>query len=316
VRRAIGRAGAVAAVASGLAAVAACTAAPGSGAGESPRASGPVVLAVADNTAFTRDLAAGARAVAADAGLEVVVVDAAGDPDRQAEQLEIAAEMRAAAVIVDAVDSGDPAARVAPVTDADIPVVALDTALPGVPLASYVTSDNVDGGRQAAQRLARLVGYDGAVLHLEGNPATNVSRERGQGFEEGLRDFPGVVVVARVTADFDRDVALSVMSDLLAANPGIEGVFAESDSMALGAVEALRDRAGRDVQVVGYGADGPGLGAVRTGTVAATVDVRAEELGEVAMQQAVAAATGQPVAEVVAVPVALLDRDDLNQPAR
>jgi ABC-type sugar transport system substrate-binding protein len=290
---------------------ASCTAGPGDDAadGGSP---GTIVLAVADNTASARDVAAGARAVAAEAGVEVVVVDAAADPDLQAEQLEIAAEMRVGAVIVNAVDVGDPAARVAPVVDAGIPVVALDTALADVPLASYVTSDNVDGGRQAAQRLARVVGYDGLVLHLEGNPAANVSRERGQGFEEGLRDFPGVVVVARQTADFDRDVALAVMSDLLAGNPGIEGVFAESDSMALGAVEALRERAGREVHVIGYGADGPGLGAVRTGTMAATVDVRSEELGEAAMRQAVAAARGEPVEEVVAVPVTLVDADDLS----
>ncbi|MGF1662427.1 MAG: substrate-binding domain-containing protein [Kineosporiaceae bacterium] len=309
-----GRAVVVVACAAAAGAAAACTAVSEPGAGASPAGSGPIVLAVADNTAFARDVAAGARSVAAETGREVVVVDAAGDPDRQAEQLEIATEMQAAAVIVNAVDIGDPAARVAPVADAGIPLVALDTALPGVPLASYVTSDNVDGGRQAAQRLAALVGYNGAVLHLEGNPATNVSRERGQGFEEGLRDFPGVVVVSRVTADFDRDVALSVMSDLLAANPGIEGVFAENDSMALGAVEALRDRAGVDVQVVGYGADGPGIGAVRTGTLAGTVDVRAEELGEVAMRQAVGVASGQQVEDVVAVPVALVDREDLNSP--
>ncbi|MGF1647151.1 MAG: substrate-binding domain-containing protein [Kineosporiaceae bacterium] len=311
-----GRAVAAAVGAGVLGTAAACTLTPGRDAGGTPGEAGPIVLAVADNTAFTRDVAAGARSVAAEAGVEVVVVDAAADPDLQAEQLQIAAEMRSAAVIVNAVDVGDPAARAAPVAEAGIPIVALDTALPGVPLASYVTSDNVDGGRQAAQRLARLVGYDGLIVHLEGTPATNVSRERGQGFDEGLRDFPGVVVAARVTADFDRDVALSVMSDLLAANPRIVGVFAESDPMALGAVEALRDRAGDDVQVVGYGADGPGVGAVRTGTVAATIDVRAEELGEVAMRQAVAAAAGEPVGDVVAVPVTLVDREDLSQPGR
>jgi ribose transport system substrate-binding protein len=298
-------------------AVAACTAAdeePQAGA-TADAAGATVVLAVADNSAFTRDLAVGARRVAEAAGAEVVVVDADADPALQAEQLAVAAEMGVDSVIVNAVDVGDPAERVAPLVDADIPIVALDTALDDVPVASYVASDNVDGGRQAAQRLARLVGYNGLILHIEGNPATSVSRERGQGFEEGLRDFPGVVVVSRESADFDRDVALGLVSDLLAANPGVVGVFAENDPMALGAIEALGERAGRDVQVVGYGGDGSGLGALRAGTLAATVDVRAEELGATAMQQALAAAAGGTTEDVVAVPIGLIDAQDLSAPA-
>lgn len=303
-----------AAVATAVAAcvLASCTSSGEAGAGEGSGGAATVVLAVADNSAFTRDLAVGARRVAEAAGGEVVVVDADSDPDRQAEQVAIAVEMGVDAVIVNAVDVGDPADRVLPLVEADIPVVALDTALDGVPLASYVASDNVDGGRQAAQRLARLVGYNGLVLHVEGNPATSVSRERGQGFEEGLRDFPGVVVVSRESADFDRDVALTLVSDLLAANPGVVGVFAENDPMALGAIEALGQRAGRDVQVVGYGGDGSGLGAVRAGTLAATVDVRAEELGETAMEQALAAASGAPTDDVVSVPIGLVDAEDLS----
>mgnify|MGYP000343641491 CR=1 FL=1 len=57
-------------------------------------------------------------------------------------------------------------------------------------------------------------------------------------------------------ADFDRTKGLDVTTNLLQSNPKAVGVFAENDEMALGAIQALGDRAGKSVQVVGF--DGTG----------------------------------------------------------
>ncbi len=267
------------------------------------------VLAVTANTAFFAQVAAGAREVAAAEGVELIVVDAGEDPELQAQQLDIAARMGVDGVIVNPVDEGDPAAAVEPIIEADIPLVALDRAIEGAPVDSYVASDNVDGGRQAAQALARLVDYDGLIVHLQGTAAASTSRERGQGFDEGLQDFPGVSVVARQSADFTRDEALRVTTDILQAYPEVVGIFADNDAMALGAVEALRGRAGAGVQVIGFNGTTPGRGAVVSGTMAATVAVQPEELGARGMEQAIAAARGEGTEDVVPVPVQLVDRD-------
>jgi ribose transport system substrate-binding protein len=266
-----------------------------------------IVLALSANRPFFTELAAGAQEAADAAGVDLTVLDAQDDAAIQADQLADAAVGGADAVVVNPVESAAAGAAVRPLLDARIPVVAVDRAVDDTPVTSYVASDNVDGGRQAAAALAEAVGFEGQVLHLEGIAATSAGRERGQGFDEGLTDHPGIAVVARQSADFARDEALDVTTTLLQANPDVVGIFAENDEMALGAVQALGDRAGTEVQVIGFDGTRPGLEAVASGTMTATIAQLPRELGAVGVEQAVAAIRGEPVEEVVPVPVQRVD---------
>lgn len=60
-----------------------------------------------------------------------------------------------------------------------------------------VSSDNVAGGRQAADALAVAVGEKGKILQLRGEPGTSASRERGKGFTDGLSKHDGIDVAAK-----------------------------------------------------------------------------------------------------------------------
>ena len=106
---------------------------------------------------------------------------------------------------------------------------------------------------------------------LQGTAGTSASRERGQGFAEGLKAYPGIKVVAQQPADFDRTKGLDVMTNLLQAHPDVDGVFAENDEMALGAIKALGSKAGKSVAVVGFDGTPDGLKAVEAGTLYASV---------------------------------------------
>ncbi|MGF1651814.1 MAG: substrate-binding domain-containing protein [Actinomycetales bacterium] len=318
-RRAPSPVATAAALAFGL--VAGCTAETTAGAGATsdtdPSATGTVggevvVLSLSANSPFFGELAAGAQEAADEAGVELTVLDAQDDAATQADQLADAVVGNADAVIVNPVDPTTAAAAVQPVLDAGIPLVAVDRAIDGVEVTSYVGSDNVDGGRQAAAALAESVGFEGQVIHLEGITVTSASRERGQGFDEGLADTPGVDLVARQTADFARDEALDVTTTLLHANPDVVGIFAENDEMALGAIQALGDRAGTEVRVVGFGGTEPGLEAIAAGTMTSTIAQQPRELGAAGVVQAVAAVRGRPVQEVVPVPVRRVDHDDVG----
>ena len=61
------------------------------------------------------------------------------------------------------------------------------------------------------------------------------------------------------------------MTNLLQAHPDVNGVFAENDEMALGAIKALGSKAGKSVKVVGFDGTPDGLKAVEAGTLYATV---------------------------------------------
>ena len=61
------------------------------------------------------------------------------------------------------------------------------------------------------------------------------------------------------------------MTNLLQAHPDVDGVFAENDEMALGAIKALGAKAGKSVKVVGFDGTPDGLKAVKDGTLYASV---------------------------------------------
>jgi ribose transport system substrate-binding protein len=136
-------------------------------------------------------------------------------------------------------------------------------------------------------------------LVLQGIAGSSASRDRGQGFEEGIAAFPNIKVVGKQTANFDRTEGLNVTTNLLQANPNIKAIFAENDEMALGAIEALGARAGEEVKVFGFDGTADGLTAVEDGKMEGTIAQQPDELGARAVEQAAAILEGNtPEAEV------------------
>ncbi|MFB6670973.1 substrate-binding domain-containing protein [Streptomyces sp. NPDC056390] len=255
------------------------------------------------NNPFFVQMKAGAQAEAKKEGVKLTVTDAQNDASQQANQLQNFTSEGMSSVIVNPVDSDAVGPAVRGANKADIPVVAADRGVNKAKTATLVASDNVAGGRQAAKTLADKLGGSGKIVILQGTAGTSASRERGQGFAEGIKAYPGIKVVAKQPADFDRTKGLDVMTNMLQANGGVDGVFAENDEMALGAIKALGSKAGKSVAVVGFDGTPDGLKAVEAGTLYASVAQQPKELGRIAVQNAVRAAKDKKVAEMVKVPV-------------
>ncbi|MFE7706828.1 substrate-binding domain-containing protein [Streptomyces sp. NPDC057486] len=255
------------------------------------------------NNPFFVQMKAGAQAEAKHAGIDLTVTDAQNDASQQANQLQNFTGEGVKSIIVNPVDSDAVGPAVRAANKADIPVIAADRGVNKADTATLVASDNVAGGRLAAKALAEKLGGKGDIVVLQGTAGTSASRERGQGFTEGIKAYPGIKVVASQPADFDRTKGLDVMTNLLQSHPEVTGVFAENDEMALGAVKALGSKAGTSVDVVGFDGTPDGLKAVGTGKLYASVAQQPKELGKIAVQNAVEAARGKKVDSMVKVPV-------------
>ena len=276
--------------------------------------SSSVTLALSTlNNPFFVELRDGAEAAAKEAGIELKVVDAQNDSATQTNQLATAATSGTDGVIINPVDSDAAAAAVAPLISGDIPVVAADRAVNGAEVKSLVSSDNVAGGKQAADELAKAMGNEGNVIVLQGVAGTSASRDRGAGFEEGIAAYPGIEVVAMQTANFDRAEALNVATNLLQANPGITGIFAENDEMALGAIQALGNRAGSEVKVVGFDGTEGGLAAIKEGTMTATIAQQPAELGKRSVEVLRKVLAGETVEETIPVPVTTVNTENVGE---
>ncbi|MFC4118719.1 D-ribose ABC transporter substrate-binding protein [Nonomuraea zeae] len=262
------------------------------------------------NNPYFVQLRDGAQAQAKQLGATLTVTDAQNDASQQVNQVQNFTSQSMKAIIINPVDSDAATPAVKAADRVNIPVVAADRGVNGAEVAQTVASDNVAGGKLGAQELAKQIGERGNVVVLQGTPGTSASRDRGQGFAEGIAAYPGIKVVARQPADFDRTKGLDVMTNLIQSHPGVTGVFAENDEMALGAIKALGSKAGAQVKVIGFDGTPDGIKAVRAGTMAATVAQQPRLLGQEAVNAAVKLAKGETVEKTVAVPVKVATKEN------
>ncbi len=281
--------------------------------GTASSSKGTVVLAVSTQTnPFFVQLANGAKAEAKAKGVDLKIQDASDDPATQANQISNAISTQAKVVIVNPTDSDAIAPSVKSLNKAKIPVIAVDRGSSSGDVDSFIASDNVAGGRQAAKELAQQMGDKGEVIHLQGTPGTSSSRDRGKGFTEEIAKHTGIKVVAKQTANFDRSKALDVTTNLVQAHSSVTGLFAENDEMAIGAVSALGSKAGRSVKVVGFDGTADGFKAVAAGTMAATIAQQPSELGKTAVDQAADILAGKKVAATTPIKVITVTKDNVK----
>jgi ABC-type sugar transport system substrate-binding protein len=198
----------------------------------------------------------------------------------------------------------------APVIDVDS-VIGKDAAKAvGVEITTYIGTDNRAGGRLGADTMAGLVGRGAKVAVITGIPGDVGSGLRADGFEHGNRGR--FDVVATVAADFERAKARRAASDLLRADPHIDGFFAVNDLMALGVADAVQ-AAGRqqEVSVVGFDGIPQALAAVRRGSLAATVAQYPYTMGQLAIEACLATLRGDPVPATVDAPVQVVSGDNV-----
>lgn len=256
------------------------------------------------NNPFFVTLSEGAEAKASELGATLSVVDAQDDASKQASDVEDLIQQGVDMILINPVDSEAVASAVASANNADIPVITVDRSAESGEVVSHIASDNVAGGEMAAEHLLSLVGDGAKVAELEGVPGSSAARERGEGFNNIAAD--SLDVVAKQTANFNRAEGLSVMENILQANPDVTGVFAHNDEMALGALEAI-EASGKDVTVVGFDATDDAVAAVEEGRLAGTIAQKPEMIGEMALETAIQHLDGEEVE--ASIPVEL----ELNQ---
>jgi ribose transport system substrate-binding protein len=175
---------------------------------------------------------------------------------------------------------------------AGLVVVNIDNRLDAEVLAEqgiripFVGPDNARGARLVGQYLAQRLEPGARVAILEGVPNAFNAVERKRGFEEAMA-AAGVEVVASQSANWETSRANQVAAALVGEHPDLEALLCSNDSMALGAVAALK-AAGREgeVLVVGYDNIGAVRQLLREGRVLATADQHAGRLAVYGIEHA------------------------------
>jgi ribose transport system substrate-binding protein len=125
-----------------------------------------------------------------------------------------------------------------------IPIITVDRKINATACSDYLTfigSDFHQQGERAADQMIKALGGRGKVAILLGSPGNNVTTERTDGFKERVKErAPGIEISFEQTGEFAREKGQQVTEQLIQSNPDINGIYAENDEMALGAVTALK----------------------------------------------------------------------------
>lgn len=134
----------------------------------------------------------------------------------------------------------------------------------------------------------------GNIVVMQGMMANTANEERMKGLQKALDEYPNITVLENQTANWDTNEALALMETWLAAHDDIDGVWAASDGMSLGAVQALK-AAGLNGKVLVTGVDGfrDAVEAVNTGDMVNTYVNNGWLQGGYGAAWAYAAYTGQ-----------------------
>lgn len=184
--------------------------------------------------------------------------------------------------------------------DAGIPIILVDrrAAVPENLYMSYLGSDFLEEGRNAARQMVRVTGGRANIVELVGTVGSAPANDRYKGFREILAGYPDMHIIDSQSGDFTLAGGKEVMQGFL-RNHGknITALFAHNDDMALGAIQAIEEyglKPGVDIKIVSVDAAHGAFDAMIAGKLNATVECN-PLLGPQFFELALKVVNGEPV---------------------
>ena len=255
------------------------------------------------NHPFFVDMRRGAQEAADRLGvnLQVQAAERESDVDKQMQIVENMLQTGIKVLAITPSGSREIVSALVKAKNAGVPIVIVDTRLDpkaasdaGVVAQTFIGSDNYEGGRLAGEYTIQATGGKAKVGILEGIPGHETGDSRLRGYRDAVAKAPGIAIVASQPANWERDQGFNVFQNMLQAHADIDTVFAASDLMALGAIEAIA-AAGKTgkIRVVGFDALDDAKKAIEAGTMAASVAQFPYEMGKAAVESAVKILAGE-----------------------
>jgi ABC-type sugar transport system substrate-binding protein len=209
-------------------------------------------------------------------GWAVIPLNADGDAEKQASQVEYLISLGVDAIIATPVDSMAFCASVKKAEDAGIPVYCIDRSTIGCKVHMTVQADNYLGGQQSAEAIVKFLTEKygepkGLVLELQGDMGQNVAQLRSAGFNDTMKKYPNIKVISKPT-EWLPDKFLKATLDVVSTQP-VDAIFTHSDVVGttpiLSALEQLGKKIprGQEGHIFLASIDGSptGLDAIRKG---------------------------------------------------
>jgi ribose transport system substrate-binding protein len=192
---------------------------------------------------------------------------------------------------------------------AGIPVTNVNERLAGGKIVAYVGTDDYQLALTTARYLIGAMGKKGSVVILEGPDNLPTSVARVKAYNDVLKEYPDVKLLASKSANYARTPAMEAVRSFLRLYPQVDGVLAANDPMAIGAVEALK-AAKRKALVVGINASREIIDLVKSGDILGSGDYNGFVQGCLATNIAISNLRKQPTPQEIGLKAVVMDKSN------
>ncbi|MEY2877818.1 MAG: hypothetical protein RLZZ15_198 [Verrucomicrobiota bacterium] len=241
------------------------------------------------------------------------------DREQQIQVVENFVGQRVHGIVLAPLDKKGLVAPVETAVRGKIPVVVIDSGLESKAPASYIATDNREGGRIAARELGKLLGGKGNAIMVRLQVGSASTEAREEGFLEVMKkDFPNIKLLSTDQhAGATRDTAKAVSENLLNRfGKQVNGIFCVNESSAAGMLLALRDAglAQGKVKFVGFDSGETLNAGLRKGDIQGLVVQNPMKMGYLGVKSIVAVLRGEKVPAVVDTGVGFVTKANIDSP--
>lgn len=245
------------------------------------------IITPSHDNPFFKTEAVAAEDEAKKLGYETTVLSHNDDANLQDQQISAAIAAGAVAIILDNAGADATIGPVRRAKEAGIPSFLIDREINETGLAvSQIVSNNYQGAVIGGEKFVELMGEEGKYVELVGKESDTNAGIRSKGYHEVIDQYPGLKMVARQSANWSQTEAYAKMESILQANPDIKGVICGNDTMAMGAMAALKAAGMGHVIVVGFDGSNDVRDSILAGDIKATVLQTCAYNARLAVQQA------------------------------
>ena len=208
-------------------------------------------------------------------------------PTSRTSCIDVAIARKVSAIILDNAGADASIAAVNKAKAAGIPSILIDREINATGVAAaQIVSNNYQGATLGAEEFVRLMGETGNYIELVGRESDTNASVRSRGYHDVLDKYPDLKMVGRQSANWDQREAFQKMETLIQGNRNIKGVIAGNDTMALGAMAALKAAGLGQVIVVGFDGSPDAIASIKAKEMRATVLQPAAAIARMAVDQA------------------------------
>jgi ABC-type sugar transport system substrate-binding protein/DNA-binding response OmpR family regulator/nitrogen-specific signal transduction histidine kinase len=195
----------------------------------------------------------------------------------------------------------------------NIPVILIDRRIDTDDYTAYIGADNYQIGKEAGLYAVSVLQEKGNIVEIRGWNGSTSDLERHQGFQDAIKIYSNIHIIAERRGNFLKEEAKTQMADILKENNRIDLVFAMNDPMALGVHEAVSKYSGKPPFIIGIDAlpgTGGGIESIQKGLIDASFIYPTG--GDKVIDLAINILTNKPYERENTLRTAVVDKDNVR----